>query len=146
MKVMRLLTLLGFLGILIVGSIFFVSPSLVSAQTKPRVVRVGVYDNPPKIFLDEQGNAGGVFGDILAIIALKENWKLEFVPGTFQEGLDRVRAGTIDVMVDVAYSEERAKDFDFTKETVFGSWGVAYVRNESLLLFRTGHDSPFLID
>lgn len=126
-----MLPLLGLVGVLIVGLVRLVVPSPVLAQDPPRAVRVGVYDNPPKIYLDEQGKASGVFADILSVIALKENWQLEFVPGTFQEGLERVRTGKIDLMVDVAVNDERLKTYDLTKETVLSSWGQVYVHSRS---------------
>lgn len=99
----------------------------------PQVVRVGTYENPPKIFTAENGLITGVYGDILNFIAQKENWQLVFIPGTFDEGLNRVLSGEIDLMVDVAFSEDRAAKFDFTQETILSSWGVIYVPKSSMI-------------
>lgn len=100
------------------------------AQSPARPVRVGVYQNPPKIFLDN-GMASGLYADVLNYIAQEENWDITYVSGTFEEGLGRLAAGQIDIMVDVAVSEEREGDYDLTKETVLSSWGVVYVRRDS---------------
>jgi signal transduction histidine kinase/CheY-like chemotaxis protein len=51
-----------------------------------------------------------------------------FVHGTWLEGLGRLESGEIDVMVDVAYSEERARVYDFNGETVIVNWGSIYSR------------------
>lgn len=56
-----------------------------SADTTPRTVRVGLYDNPPKEYLDSSGNAKGLFPDVLNYIAKQENWKIQYVMGTFDE-------------------------------------------------------------
>ncbi len=92
------------------------------------VLKVGVYDNPPKIFINEKGEISGFFADLVNAIALKEGWTIEYVYGTWEEGLQRVEMGEIDVMVDVAFSEERAKLFAFNQETVFINWAAVYSR------------------
>lgn len=145
--------------VLLIFFLLISGASPVWAQSvSPRVVRIGIYDNKPKIYRDEEGRATGLYGDILEFIAAQENWQLVFVHGTFDEGLNRLKAGQIDIMVDVAYSDERAKEYDFNVETVFGSWGVVYVRKESTInsfdaldgkkvallrssIYRTGADS-----
>lgn len=124
------LLLLVFAVQLVLAS-FIVGNFQVKAEEEPKIVRVGIYDNPPKIFTDEKGNVTGIFGDILAIIALKENWELEFVPGTFQEGLDNLESGNIDIMVDVAIDDDRKKLFEFNNKNVLSSWGTVYVRDNS---------------
>jgi PAS domain S-box-containing protein len=98
-----------------------------------RTVRIGIYDNKPKVYLDEKGVASGFFPDILNYIAKQENWQLQYVFGTWEEGLARLQKGKIDLMVDVAISEERQKEFDFTNETVMSSWGVILVRKNSTI-------------
>ena len=55
-------------------------------------LRVGVYQNSPKVaFID--GKAEGIFVDLLQGIARQEGWELEFVPGTWAEGLQRLAFG-----------------------------------------------------
>jgi len=96
----------------------------VSAANGARTIKIGVYDNKPKVYRDESGVISGLFPDILNYISKQENWKLEYVFGTWEEGLTRLERGDINVMVDVAISEERQKKFDFTNETILSSWGV----------------------
>lgn len=91
-------------------------------------VRIGLYQNSPKIFTDEYGKPTGIFVDIINEIAIKEGWKLRFVSGTWDECLDGVTRGKIDLMPDVAYSEERSRVFDFNQESVLSSWSQVYSR------------------
>ncbi len=118
-------------GLLVGWLLFSLVSSQAWAQTEPRFVRVGIYDNPPKIFRSAEGQATGVYGDILNYVAQQENWQINYVPGTFEDGLNRLISGEIDLMVDAAVSEERAGIYDFTKQTVLSSWGVVYVARNS---------------
>lgn len=97
-----------------------------SAAAEPRTVRVGLYENAPKVFTDEDGNPSGIFVDILQAIADDEGWTLVFVPGTWDEGLDALEQGRIDLMPDVAYSEARAAKYDFHQVAVLESWSYVY--------------------
>jgi len=103
---------------------------LVSCE-KPtsRVVRVGVYDNPPKIELDKNGIPNGIFIDILEEIADQEGWKLDYINGTWEEGLNRLEQGQIDIMPDMAYSIVRNRQFDFNQITILSSWLQVYCRS-----------------
>lgn len=93
-----------------------------------RVVRIGYYDNPPKLYRDQQGVPKGIFPEILAVIAKEENWRLEWVPGTWLQGLNNLKSGRIDIMPDVAYSLKKAGVYDFSDEAVFVNWGTLYTR------------------
>ena len=93
-----------------------------------RTVRVGYYENPPKMFNLFSGQPQGIFPEILAEIARREKWRLKWVPGTWEEGLERLQAGDIDLMPDVAYSLDRASRYEFSDEPVLLNWGVLYSR------------------
>ncbi|MBD3297786.1 MAG: PAS domain S-box protein, partial [candidate division Zixibacteria bacterium] len=98
-------------------------PDGITAQTS---LRVGVYDNKPKVFLDRDGNPQGIFIDILRTIANDEGWSLEFVPCTWDTCLRRLESGQIDLMPDVAYSNDRAQRFDFNDITILNNWAQVY--------------------
>lgn len=102
-----------------------------SAQAEDRMVRVGVYENPPKIFTAPSGKPAGIFIDILESIAAQEGWTLQYVSGTWAEGLARLEQGQIDIMPDVAYTTERGERFSFHKSQVLSSWFQAYARQGS---------------
>jgi PAS domain S-box-containing protein len=91
-------------------------------------VRVGVYENNPKIFTDENGDAAGFWPDIIEYIAAEEGWSIEYVPGSWTQCLNRLANNEIDVMPDVAYTEGRATLYDFSNETVYVSWSRVYTR------------------
>lgn len=107
------------------------SPVTLSAAGEGRVVRVGVYDNGPKIFVSDTGKPEGILIDILEKIAGNEGWTLRYVSGTWAEGLDRLQSGQIDLMPDVAYTTEREKIFSFHKEPVMYDWFQVYARKNN---------------
>lgn len=107
---------------------FSVIASQIAGGERALTIRVGMYENPPKVFSDLTGRIIGIYPDILNEIARKEGWELRFVRGTWEECLSRLKDHSLDVMVDVAYSGDRAKDFDFNDETVFVNWGAIYTR------------------
>ena len=96
-----------------------------------RVVRVGVYKNSPKVSISETGQPEGIFIDIITAIAKKEGWQLEFVPGTWGQGLDRLTAGKIDIMPDVALTDTRRKQYSFHTEPVLSDWFQVYAKPNS---------------
>ncbi len=102
-----------------------------TALAAPRTVHVGVYENEPKVFIDTAGEPSGVFIELLEAIAEDEGWELEYVPGTWDEGLSRLSSGEIDLMPDVAYSPERERQYDFNSQRVAESWSYVYMANSS---------------
>ncbi len=89
-------------------------------------LRVGLYQNSPKIAIGADGRGEGIFADILETIAARENWHIEYIPGSFSEGLARLEAGEIDLMPDVARSAERELRLAFHDEPVLSSWNQVY--------------------
>ena len=90
-------------------------------------LKVGIYDNPPLVF-KEDGMVEGFYIDILEAVAEKDDWKLEYVYDSFPNLLDRLKDGEIDLLVAVAYTEERAEVLLFNNETVLTNWGIVVAR------------------
>ena len=101
--------------------------SLMSART----VTAGVYENRPKIFINEKGQPSGIFVDILTTIAAAEGWTLQFISGTWEESLKRLEAGNLDLMPDVAWTAERSERYLFNQVPVLSSWSQVYARKAS---------------
>lgn len=113
------LTLLFLLGCPYLGSIH-------ATAADNRLVTVGVYENAPKIFTDAAGKPAGIFIDIIEQIGKREGWTLQYVAGTWAEGLERLSKGEIDLMPDVAYTAEREKLYSFHKVPVLTAWSQVY--------------------
>ncbi len=113
-----------------IGLVCLLAAATAAADPGPRI-RVGIYQNTPKIGLSPEGRPVGFFIDLLEEIARAEGWTLEYVPGTWGEGLDRLAAGGIDLMPDVAHSAEREARFAFHREPVLSDWFQIHARRGS---------------
>lgn len=91
-------------------------------------IRVGFYENPPKIYRGEDQSFRGFFPELIRLIAEAEGWEIQFVPVSWNEGLDKLEKGELDVMPDVALTLERQERFLFGEETALISWAVIYTR------------------
>ncbi len=109
----------------------FICRSASADSVEIRTVKVGIYENEPKVFTSKTGAPTGIFIDIIEFIAKAENWKLQYVPGSWAEGLERLATGEIDLMPDVAYTADREKIYAFHKETVLSSWSQVYAKKGS---------------
>lgn len=105
--------------------LFFYS---IPVQAANQTVKVGVYDNPPKVYTDKNGKAQGFFPDVMNAIGQQENWDIQWVKGTWEECLAKLQKGQIDIMVDVAETPDRKAIYDFNDETVLLAWGQVFAR------------------
>lgn len=108
-------------------------------------LRVGIYDNPPKIFLDANNKPSGFFVDILDEIARKESWQLEYVACEWQECLLMLENTKLDIMPDVAYSKERENFFKFNQEVALPNWSVIFTNKKSKILSIVDLDGKKLV-
>lgn len=103
----------------------------VSAQE--RTVRVGVYENPPKLIHDIAGDQpGGILGELFTAIADAEQWDVQAVPCLWQECLEKLENGELDVLPDVAYTTGRDQQLDFHAVPSLHSWSQLYARTAGL--------------
>lgn len=97
-----------------------------------RPITVGVYDNTPKLFWDEDTEQpAGFFPEIFADIARREGWQVRYVRCDWADCLTALEGGELDLMMDVAYSQSRDTRFDFNREVVVPSWSVVVARREN---------------
>ena len=121
----RLATALGAAVLLGLGLCWALIPSA-AGGSDARIVKVGLYDNAPKVYLDRHGRPAGLFVELLRAIARKQDWSLQFVSCHWAGCLKRLRQGRIDLMPDVAYSAKRGKRLDFHTVPVAYSWSQVY--------------------
>ncbi|MDX8406601.1 MAG: transporter substrate-binding domain-containing protein [Mariprofundus sp.] len=107
-----------------------ISPAVVNAEAsaeKAPVIKVGVYENSPKIYVNKQDQVSGFWPDLITYIATREHWRIEYVRGTWSQGLARLQSGEINIMPDVAFTEKRSKRYLFSDSPVLLSWTRVYV-------------------
>ncbi len=95
---------------------------------KTETLKIGVYHNPPSIFIDKNDEPQGLFADLLNAIAQRENWDLDYVQGDWETLFQQLKQAEIDLLTSISYSQERDAFFDFATEPVSVKWGTVYVR------------------
>lgn len=93
-----------------------------------RMVHVGIAQNPPKCYMDDEGKPAGIFVEILNSIGNEEGWELQYQLGKWDENLLKLQSGEIDLVADVAYTTDRDKLFAFHSIPVLSSWSQVYSR------------------
>lgn len=96
-----------------------------------RVVSIGVYDNPPKILLNAEGQVSGLFGDLIREIASRENWTLKPVVCQWDDCLKLLDEGAIDLMPDVAKTADREERMSFHQQPVLHSWSQVFAHKNT---------------
>lgn len=94
-------------------------------------VHVGIYQYNPLIYIDKNKQPSGLFIEIIEDIARKNNWQLKYTMGTWQENLDMLQAGKIDLVLGIAMNNIRSKEFDLNKEPVVSSWIQIYSKKDN---------------
>jgi len=107
-------------------AVFFLCAAA-SLSAGEQQMRVGVYQDSPLVFVDDNGIVQGVYADFLREVARLEDWRITWVPGTFKQGLERLEKGEIDLFTAIAYSDERAEKYDFNRLAITANWGAFYV-------------------
>jgi len=115
---------------LIFWLLLLAAPTQADEHGLGRTIRIGIFPFSPMNFIDKDGSAKGLNPDLLREIFRDEATHIEFVPGNWAEGLKRLENEEIDVMMSVAYSDERAKVMDYGRESVLQLWGQIFARPE----------------
>jgi PAS domain S-box-containing protein len=115
--------------ILLILCFVFLSLSQMGWTQRPatHTIRVGVYENAPKVYTAADGTVSGFWPELINNIAQKEGWEIIWVHGTWEECLKRVETNEIDMMPDVAWSQARSQTFGFSNETALIGWSRLYV-------------------
>lgn len=105
--------------------------SVQAAENQPlKKVRVGylIYQG----YQDGEGDApkSGYGYEYLQQIAYYAGWEYEYVNGSFNELLEKLKKGEIDIMGDLSYTEERAQDIRYATEEQGREYYYLFVRED----------------
>ena len=76
--------------ILILSLVLILQAMSALSEQREGKIRVGIFQNKPLSFIDEQGVAQGIYPDIIREIGKIENWEPEFVLDTWSGCLARL--------------------------------------------------------
>ncbi len=125
-RALKLYLLKPFTGMLMVVLLLASHALITQADETGRLVRAGIYNSPPAIFLNDEGQPDGFWPQLLQHIAEKEGWQLQWLECDWAQCLNNLKNNQIDVMPDTIINSERLKQYAFSNETVRVSWSRVY--------------------
>ncbi len=94
--------------------LFITTPVLSQLHKDTKTLKVGIYDNPPKIFINKNNEPDGIFIDVLKSVAEREHFELEFIHDKWSRLIKMLERDEIDVLPDMIYSLERDSLFNLS--------------------------------
>ena len=112
MRLHRAVVLLGAMLLLLAGSLFG------AEEHGRKVVRVAYQEYNRQMMVDEQNHpVSGYAYDYIQTISVYAGWDVEYVPcASFADSVRLLRAGEVDLIYEISYTEERAREILFPKE------------------------------
>ncbi len=114
---------------LIISSIAYAENS----SSGKRLVKIAVFRNAqPVSYVDDRGEAAGIFPYILEDILDNAGYQSEFIIfDTFQEAFTAVTSGTADIMPALIKTSEREQVLDFNDISFITAWGQVFAAESS---------------
>ena len=124
----------GTVFLLILFSVLFLMHSITAdAKTQNstlKKIRVGYLTYQG--YQEGEGNQpkSGYGYEYLQQIAYYAGWEYEYVNGSFNELLEKLKSGDIDIMGNISYTDERAQDISYAKEEQGREYYYLFVRED----------------
>ena len=87
------------------------------ADEMQKTIRVGSFEDTFN-YVDEHGVRRGYGYELMQALAGYTGWKFEYVKCDWSNCFDKLENGEIDIMGDIAYTDDRAKEMLFSEETM----------------------------
>ena len=87
------------------------------ANETQKTIRVGSFEDTFN-YVDEHGVRRGYGYELMQALAGYTGWKFEYVKCDWSNCFDKLENGEIDIMGDIAYTDDRAKEMLFSEETM----------------------------
>ncbi len=100
----------------------------VLADKNSQIFRIGVFPLEPLNFVDSSGKAAGFNIDLIKEAFKDYQRQPVFVPGSWNECMERLQKQEIDLMTMAAVTPERQQIMDFSQEPVVLIWGQIFTR------------------
>ncbi|MDD3807909.1 MAG: transporter substrate-binding domain-containing protein, partial [Candidatus Marinimicrobia bacterium] len=94
---------------------------------------MGIYQNPPKVFLDNKNIPQGIFVDIMNEIARVEKWEIEYIFDTWENNLLALKEGRLDIVLDVSYTKKREEIFTFNRVPILDTWLQVFTTRDKII-------------
>ncbi len=103
--------------ILLIFNILLMNEKSTKIQSE-NIVKVGVYEYEPYIYLDRNGNVTGYYNDLLKLINKKYDFSYEYVECNISEGIDKLKNCDIDIMLGLPIDSRLNEDIIFNQQSI----------------------------
>ena len=103
--------------ILLIFNILSMNEKSTKIQSE-NIVKVGVYEYEPYIYLDRNGNITGYYNDLLKLINKKYDFSYEYVECNISEGIDKLKNCDIDIMLGLPIDSRLNEDIIFNQQSI----------------------------
>lgn len=109
---------------------FFSIFSFASEIEEEKRIRVGYIDYAG--FIENIGLKYSGYGvEYLEEISKYTNWNYDYVYDTWENHLEALKKGTIDILCTAQYTEERSKNFEYSSRSIGMEQGILYVNRDN---------------
>ena len=120
-----------------------ISSALVTAQ--PQKFRVALSnDTYPYMFIDEQGQPDGLIVDYWRAIAQEQQFEIDFVMVPWPESVEMLNQGKVDFHGGMAYTDQRAKDYQLHSINIT-IYSNVFVHRDLLRVEKLSDIAPYVI-
>ncbi len=128
--VASLLMIISVLAITIsIGNMVSADDAQIATASSGKIIKVAYVESENFIKGTDRG-AVGYAVDYLNAISANGDWAYEYVAGSWDECMQWVEDGTVDMMCMVQYTEDRGEKYVFSKESLGTEYGLIYARSD----------------
>lgn len=122
-----------FIVFLVIMSFFISFLSLLQPASANHTIKVGYIDYPGFLEKSSSGRYEGYGAKYLEEIAQYTNWNYEYILDSWDNCLDKLKTGEIDLLCTAQYTQERQQDYDFSEYSIGDEYTIVYTReNEDI--------------
>jgi len=123
---------------------FLLSGAIFGAEDHARkVVRIAYEEFNRQMIVDEDNNpVSGYAYEFIETIGIYAGWDIEYIPcDNFADSIKKLLAGEVDLIYEISYTEERAKEMLFPDEPMGAEYYYLYASEENTSIFSGNVDS-----
>ncbi|MDD3254157.1 MAG: transporter substrate-binding domain-containing protein [Lachnospiraceae bacterium] len=123
--------------LLLVGTVI---PVFAAQKTTKTTIRVGCVDIDSFLVLNEDGTASGYGAEYLGELSKYTGWSYEYVNGTWNECMQWLKEGKIDLLLPAEYSPQRAQEYNYSTLECFIDYVAFLTRADEEELYFEDYD------
>ncbi|MDD3278503.1 MAG: transporter substrate-binding domain-containing protein [Lachnospiraceae bacterium] len=115
-------------------------PVFAAPKTTKTTIRIGCVDIDDFLVLNEDGTASGYGAEYLGELSKYTGWSYEYVNGTWNECMQWLKEGKIDLLLPAEYSPSRAQDYNYSTLECFIDYVAFLTRADEEELYFEDYD------